>query len=96
MATLESAFNPTYSENASILTGKPNRVDVEVEDTIDKAFWKDLLSELCPQKEFHFYPFHTVLDEDNGVTQKGKGKSLIIKSFLRIQCKAYWLCGQRL
>ena len=39
MATLESAFNPTYSENASILTGNPNRVTVEVEDNIDKAFW---------------------------------------------------------
>ena len=87
MATLESAFNPTYSENASILTGKPNRVDVEVEDTIDKAFWEDLLSELCPQKEFHFYPFHTVLDEDNGVKQKGKGKSLIIKASSEFSAK---------
>ncbi len=38
MATLESGFNPTYSENASILTGNPNRVTVEVEDTIDREY----------------------------------------------------------
>ena len=50
MATLESGFNPTYSENASILTGNPNRVTVEVEDTIDRDFWSDLLGveELSP------------------------------------------------
>lgn len=42
MATLESAFNPTYSEDASILTGNPNRVTVEVEDTIDKAFASEI------------------------------------------------------
>lgn len=38
MATLESGYNPAYSESASILTGNPNRVTVEVEDTIDKDF----------------------------------------------------------
>lgn len=80
MATLESAFNPTYSEDASILTGNPNRVTVEVEDTIDKAFWKDLLAELCPQKEFHFDPYRTVLNKDGDAEQRGKGKSHVLKS----------------
>ena len=56
MATLESGFNPTYSENASILTGNPNRVTVEVEDTIDRDFWSDLLEELSPGKEFRPAP----------------------------------------
>lgn len=80
MATLESGFNPTYSENASILTGNPNRVTVEVEDTIDKDFWSDLLGELCPEKEFHFDPYHTILNEDGSSKRTGKGKSQIIKA----------------
>ena len=80
MATLESAFNPKYSENASILTGNPDRVTVEVEDTIDKEFWEDLLSSLCPQKDFHFDPYHTILGEDNDYKQRGKGKAEIIKA----------------
>ena len=80
MATLESGFNPTYSENASILTGNPNRVTVEVEDTIDRDFWSDLLGELCPEKEFHFDPYHTILNEDGSSERTGKGKSQIIKA----------------
>jgi hypothetical protein len=80
MATLESGFNPTYSENASILTGNPNRVTVEVEDTIDKAFWSDLLGELCPEKEFHFDPYHTILNEDGSSVLTGKGKSQIMNA----------------
>ena len=80
MATLESGFNPTYSENASILTGNPNRVTVEVEDTIDKDFWSDLLGELCPEKEFHFDPYHTILNEDGSSERTGKGKSQIINA----------------
>ena len=80
MATLESGFNPTYSENASILTGNPNRVTVEVEDTIDKDFWSDLLGELCPEKEFHFDPYHTILNEYGSSERTGKGKSQIIKA----------------
>ena len=80
MATLESGFNPTYSENASILTGNPNRVTVEVEDTIDRDFWSDLLEELCPGKEFHFDPYHTILNEDGSSERTGKGKSQIINA----------------
>ena len=80
MATLESGFNPTYSENASILTGNPNRVTVEVEDTIDRDFWSDLLGELCPEKEFHFDPYHTILNEDGNSERTGKGKSQIINA----------------
>lgn len=80
MATLESGFNPTYSENASILTGNPNRVTVEVEDTIDRDFWSDLLGELCPEKEFHFDPYHTILNEDGNSGRTGKGKSQIINA----------------
>lgn len=78
MATLESAFNPSYSENASILTGNPDRVTVEVEDNIDADFWRDLLEELCPQKDFHFDPYHTIIKED-GVELKVRGKARIMK-----------------
>lgn len=80
MATLESGFNPTYSKNASILTGNLNRVTVEVEDTIDRDFWSDLLGELCPEKEFHFDPYHTILNEDGSSERTGKGKSQIINA----------------
>ncbi len=80
MATLESAFNSTYSENASILTGNPDRVDVEVEDSNDEDFWSDLLRELCPEKDFHFNPYHTIINEDGSYKQTGKGKALIIKA----------------
>lgn len=73
MATLTSAYNPTYSENASVLTGNPNRVVVEIEDSIDKGFWEDVLKEQCPSKDFHFNPYHTVLnDNDTGYRVKGK------------------------
>ena len=80
MATLESGFDPTYSENAAVLTGNLNRVTVEVEDTIDKDFWSDLLGELCPDKEFHFDPYHTVTKDDGSSELQGKGKSQIIKA----------------
>lgn len=80
MATLESGYNPAYSESASILTGNPNRVTVEVEDTIDKDFWSDLLCEICPEKEFHFDPYHTVTKGDSITERTGKGKAQIIKA----------------
>ena len=79
MATLESAFNPQYSENASILTGNPDRVTVEVEDSIDADFWRDLLQGLRPHKEFHFDPYHTILKED-GTEQRVHGKTRILAS----------------
>lgn len=78
MATLESGFNSTYSRNASILTGNPNRVTVEVENTIDRDFWSDLLGGLCPEKEFHFDPYQTIMGD--GGKKCGKGKSKIIEN----------------
>lgn len=77
MATLLSGYNPDYSQKASILTGNPNRVTVEVEDTIDKLFWSDILSEECPEKDFHFNPYTTIQKNDR--TIKTAGKSRIIK-----------------
>ena len=78
MATLTSAYNPGYSENAAILTGNPNRVMVEVEDNIDAYFWKDLLSDFCPHKDFHFNPYLTRSNGDSG-EKNGNGKSHIMK-----------------
>lgn len=78
MATLLSAFNSSYSENASVLTGRPNRVDVEVEDDVDARFWSDLLSSLCPDKEFHFDPYQT-LTPAHPCDRQGKGKCAILK-----------------
>lgn len=78
MATLTSAYSPSYSEKAAILTGNPNRVTVEVEDSTDIAFWKDLLSSACPQKDFHFNSYHTVLIGE--MSQKsGNGKAQIMQ-----------------
>lgn len=78
MATLTSAYGPSFSEKASILTGNPNRVTVEVENSVDIAFWKDLLSSACPQKDFHFNPFHTVLVGETS-QKSGNGKAQIMQ-----------------
>ena len=78
MATLAEAFNPDFSRKASVLAGNDNRVTVEVEDSIDAEFWGNILSTLCPEKEFHFNPYHTVLDSDNE-TKNVTGKSRIVK-----------------
>ncbi|MBR5576791.1 MAG: DUF4435 domain-containing protein [Bacteroidaceae bacterium] len=78
MATLTSAYNPSYSENASILTGNPNRVIVEIEDSIDKGFWENILKEQCPSKDLHFNPYHTVLN-DNDMGNRVKGKTRIME-----------------
>lgn len=80
MATLESGYSPSYSEKAAILTGNPNRVTVEVEDSIDKAFWSDLLCEICPEKEFHFDPYSTITKEKGIIKRIGKGKAQILKA----------------
>lgn len=72
MKTLIEGYSPDYSYKASKLTGRPNRVTVEVEDTIDAAFWGDLLQSVCPDKEYHFKPFHTVISHNEEKTSKGK------------------------
>jgi len=77
MATLTSAYSPSYSEKAAILTGNLNRVTVEVEDNVDALFWKDLLCDLCPHKDFHFNPYLTRPDGDTG-EKNGNGKSHIM------------------
>ena len=78
MATLISAYNPIYSENASILTGNPNRVIVEIEDSIDMGFWKDILKEKCPSKDYHFNPYNTVLN-DNDMGNRVNGQPRIME-----------------
>lgn len=77
MATLIEALTPRYSQQASVLTGNPNRVTVEVEDNIDAEFWGDILREQCPDKDFHFNPYQTIL-KDKGYVE-ATGKSRIIK-----------------
>ena len=72
MATLISAYSPDESKKASVLTGKPNRVTVEVEDNIDREFWRDLLSALCPEKELHFNCYQTIVKGKDVVLAKGK------------------------
>ena len=78
--SLQSALNPTYSQNAAILTGNPNRVTVDVEDNIDVLFWRDLLGGLQLGKDFHFSPYCTVKAESADVEVKRvTGKSRIMK-----------------
>jgi len=74
MATLISAYTPDESKKASVLTGKPNRVTVEVEDNIDREFWHDLLSDLCPEKELHFNCYQTIVKGKDVVLVKGKAR----------------------
>jgi hypothetical protein len=75
--TLLSAFSKDSAENASILTRNDDRVIVDVEDNIDAEFWEDLLKDICPQKEFHFVPYHTYLKED-GDKVFVRGKSHVL------------------
>ena len=78
METLISAYNPDYSKKAAILTGKVGvRVTVEVEDFVDAAFWRNILQELRPEKDFHFNAYQSITKDD--VKIKAKGKSRIIK-----------------
>lgn len=50
MATLESGFNPTYSENASILTGNPNRVTVDMGEEACKNALREYQGMVKPVK----------------------------------------------
>lgn len=74
MATLISAYTPDESKKASVLTGNPNRVMVEVEDDIDREFWRDLLTPLCPEKELHFNCFQTIVKGKDVVEVTGKAR----------------------
>ena len=74
MATLISAYTPDESKKASVLTGNPNRVTVEVEDNIDREFWRDLLTPLCPEKELHFNCFQTIVKGKDVVEVTGKAR----------------------
>lgn len=82
MATLTSAYSPQQSYLASVLTGNPNRITVEVEDSIDAAFWKDILCEQCPEKEFHFNPYQTIVNGKDVVEVKGKSRIMKMASDL--------------
>lgn len=74
MATLLTAYTPDESKKASVLTGKPNRLTVEVEDNIDREFWRDLLTDLCPEKELHFNCFQTIVKGKEVVEVTGKAR----------------------
>ena len=74
MATLISAYTPDESKKASVLTGNPNRVMVEVEDNIDREFWRELLTPLCPEKELHFNCFQTIVKGKDVVEVTGKAR----------------------
>lgn len=74
MATLISAYTPDESRKASVLTGNPNRVMVEVEDDIDREFWRDLLKPLCPEKDLHFNCFQTIVKGKEIVEARGKAR----------------------
>lgn len=76
-STLLNNYSKDSSRNAAVLTRNDDRVRVDVEDDIDAKFWGDLLKELCPQKDFHFAPYHTYLKEDGDkVFMRGKSHVL--------------------
>lgn len=76
-STLLTNYSKDSAENAAILTRNDDRVTVDVEDNIDEEFWDDLLTEICPYKEFHFSTYHTYLKEDGDkVFMRGKSHVL--------------------
>lgn len=79
MATLVSAYNPDYSRNSAILTGKKDRrVTVEVEDSIDEDFWRDLLDSVNTGKEFHFKTYRTITKKESYTESKGKSSIMLM------------------
>lgn len=80
MATLVSAYNPDYSRNSAILTGNDNRVTVEVEDSIDEDFWRDLLDSEDTGKEFHFKTYRTITKKESYTESKGKSSIMFMAS----------------
>lgn len=82
MATLISAYTPDESKKASVLTGNPNRVMVEVEDDIDREFWRDLLKPLCLEKDLHFNCFQTIVKGKEIVEARGKARIIGLSSSL--------------
>lgn len=81
MATLISAYNPDYSRNSAILTGKKDRrVTVEVEDSIDEDFWRDLLDSVDTGKEFHFKTYRTITKKESYTESRGKYSIMLMAS----------------
>lgn len=89
--TLLENVNGEYYRNQSILTGKPNRVKVIVEDEADVPFWLDILAYLKPDKEFSITPYSYVNVENDSLTKLSKGKAHILSKARANELNAYYI-----
>lgn len=68
--------NSEEYEKENLLTNRPNRIHVVVEDETDCRFWKDLLCFAMPNKDFDVYPYQYLTD---GSITLVKGKDHLLK-----------------
>lgn len=55
--TLIDSADGSYYRSLAVLTGEPERVQVLVEDEEDVSFWFDILSYVCPSRNFNVTPY---------------------------------------
>ena len=75
-SSLLSNVNSEEFEKENLLTNRPNRVHVIVEDEADCRFWNDLLRFALPNKDFDVFPYQFGI---NGNISLVKGKDHLLK-----------------
>ncbi len=75
-SSLLSNVNSEEFEKENLLTNRPNRIHVVVEDEADCRFWNDLLRYAMPNKDFDVYPYQFGVD---GSIRLIKGKDHLLK-----------------
>ena len=71
--TLKQNLSNAFYLNRNVLTAKPNRVSVIVEDYEDVAFWAHVLQSIRPDKQFDIRPY-----QEGG--NHSQSKQLIVKT----------------
>ena len=75
-SSLLSNVNSEEFEKENLLTNRPNRIHVVVEDEADCRFWNDLLRFAMPNKEFDVFPYQFGIDGNISLV---KGKDHLLK-----------------
>ena len=89
--TLLENVNGEYYRNQSILTGKPNRIKVIVEDEADVAFWFDILNFVKPDKDFSVSPYSYAIPENTEAISLETGKEHILSKARANELNAYYI-----
>ena len=79
-SSLLENYNSEEFTNENLLTGRPNRVHVLVEDEEDVRFWRDLLEYSAPDKNYEINPFQI---DFSGHISTTKGKDHLLQDTSR-------------